>query len=133
MPFTFLTQPQSRSAVPGQNTTFTVQASSNDVVPLSAAYTYQWYTSGATINAAAGATSSSYTFDPVLANNGLGFFATSSFLSGAGGNPSTFVSLITSNLAILTVAEDVPPFDTYDVGPETGRERHLRLRLLGYI
>ena len=47
MAFTFLTQlsTQSQSVVPGQDTTFTVVASSNDVTPLSAAYTYQWYTS----------------------------------------------------------------------------------------
>lgn len=131
MAFTFLTQPQSQSAVPGQDTTFTAVASSNDVTPLSAAYTYQWYTSGASVAAVAGATSSSYTIDPLLDNNGLGLFATSNFLSGA--PAETFVSQITSNLVILSVAEDVAPFDVYDVGSETGRERHLRLRNLGYI
>jgi hypothetical protein len=131
MAFTFLTQPQSQSAVPGQDTTFTSQASSNDVTPLSANYTYQWYTSGGTVAAVAGATSSSYTIDPLIVDNGKGFIVTSTFLSGA--PATTFVETITSNLAILTVAEDVKPFDTYDVGTETGRERHLRLRLLGYI
>jgi len=131
MAFTFLTQPQSQSAVPGQNTTFTSQASSNDVTPLSAAYTYQWYTSGGTIAAVAGATSASYTIDPLIGDNGKGFVVTSTFLSGA--PATTFVATITSNLAILTVAEDVAPFDTYDIGSETGRQRHLRLRLLGYI
>jgi hypothetical protein len=131
MAFTFLTQPQSQSAVPGQNTTFTVQASSNDVDSLSAAYTYQWYTSGATIAQIADATSASYTIDPLIGDNGKGFIATSIFLSGA--PATTVVTTITSNLAILTVAEDAPPFDVYDVGSETGRQRHLRLRLLGYI
>jgi hypothetical protein len=131
MAFTFLTQPQSQSAVPGQNTTFTSQASSNDVDSLSAAYTYQWYISGGTIAAVAGATSTSYTIDPLIADNGKGFIVTSTFLSGA--PAETFVEMITSNLAILTVTEDTAPFDTYDVGTETGRQRHLRLRLLGYI
>jgi hypothetical protein len=131
MAFIFLTQPQSQSAVPGQNTTFTSQASSNDVTPLSAAYTYQWYTSGGTVAAIAGASSASYTFDPLITDNGKKFFVTSTFLSGA--PATTVVATITSNVAVLTVAEDVKPFDTYDVGPETGRERHLRLRLLGYI
>lgn len=131
MAFTFLTQPQSQSAVPGQDTTFTVQASSNDVVSLSAAYTYQWYTSGATIAQIANATSASYTIDPLIGDSGKGFIATSTFLSGA--PATTVVTTITSNLAILTVAEDAPPFDVYDVGSETGRQRHLRLRLLGYI
>lgn len=131
MAFTFITQPQSQSAVPGQNTTFTAQASSNDVTPLSAAYTYQWYTSGGSIAAISGATSSSYVFDPVVGNNGLKFFVVSNFLSGS--PAETFVEQITSNLAVLTVAEDVPPFDVYDLGSETGRQRHLRLRHLGYI
>jgi hypothetical protein len=132
MAFTFLTQPQSQTAVPGQNTTFTVQASSNDVTPLSAAYTYQWYlSSGATRTAIAGETNSSYTIDPFITDNGKIFFATSTFLSGAPAN--TFVTTITSNNASLTVAEDVPPYDVQDVWPETGRERHTRLRLLGYI
>lgn len=131
MAFTFITQPQSQSAVPGQNTTFTAQASSNDVIPLSAAYTYQWYTSGASLNAIAGATSASFTVDPLITDNGNRYAVTSTLLTGA--PATTFVQTITSNGAILTVAEDVSPFDVYDVGAETGRQRHLRLRLLGYI
>lgn len=131
MAFTFLTNPQSQSAVPGQNVTFSAQASSNDVTPLSAAYTYQWYVSGAAINAIAGATSASYEIDPLITDNNKRFFVTAVFLSGS--PATTFVAQITSSSALLTVAEDVKPFDTYDVGPETGRQRHLRLRLLGYI
>lgn len=131
MPFTFITQPQSQSAVPGQNTTFTAQASSNDVTQLSANYTYQWYTSGASLNIISGATSSSFTVDPLITDNGNRYAVTSTFLSGA--PATTFVRTITSNGVILTVAEDVPPFDVYDIGSETGRQRHLRLRLLGYV
>jgi hypothetical protein len=131
MPFTFLTNPSSQSAVPGQNLTFTVQASSNDVTPLSANYTYQWYTSGASVVSIADATAATLDFDPLMENNGLAIFATSDFLSGA--PATTFVQRITSTRAIVTVAEDIPPFDVFDSGPETGRERHRRLRLLGYI
>ena len=133
MAFTFLSQlsTQSLTAVPGQDSTFTVQSSSNDVPALSAAYTYQWYTSASSGTVTAKVADSSYTFDPLITDNGLAFFATSTFLSGA--PATTFVRMITSSSAILTVQEDVPPFDVYDKGSETGRQRHLRLRLLGYI
>ena len=132
MAFTISTQPQSQSAVIGQNTTFTVQGSTS-LNPLSAGFTYAWFTSsGATITnvspAAAGNTS--FVFDPQISDNGLGIFATVNCLSGA---PLTFQRTLTSTVAILTVAEDVAPFNTYDVWPESGRERHRRLRLLGYI
>lgn len=133
MAFTFLTQlsSQSLTAVPGQNTTFTAQASSNDVTPLSAAYTYQWYASGAAITAITGATTTSYEIDPLIEDNNKRFFVTAVFLSGS--PATTFVQRITSTSALLTVAEDVAPFNVYDVGSETGRQRHLRLRLLGYV
>jgi len=131
MAFTFITQPQSRTAVPGQNTTFTSQASSNDVTQLSAAYTYQWYTSGASLNIILGATSASLVVDPLITDNGKRYAVTSTFLSGA--PATTFVQTITSNGVILTVTEDIPPYNTQDIWPETGRERHTRLRLLGYI
>ena len=134
MPFTFLTHPQSQSAVPGQDTTFAAQASSNDVPALSARYTYQWGTIVSNVSSVVpGATSSTYVFDPLMGDNGRGFYTMSTFLSGPGGNPSTVVRTITSNPAFLTVAEDVKPFDVYDVGTETGRQRHRRLRHLGYV
>ena len=131
MAFTFLTQPQSQSVVPGQDTTFTVLASSDEVPALSADYTYQWYTSASNGTVTSRVDDNSYTFGPLITDNGLAFFATSTFLSGA--PATTFVEMITSDSAILTVTEDTPPFDVYDVGSETGRQRHLRLRLLGYI
>ncbi len=131
MAFEFLTQPQSQSVFPGQDTTFTVEASSNDVPALSARYTYQWYTSASNGTVTSKVADNSYTFDPLITDNGLAFFATSTFLSGA--PPTTLVRMITSDSAILTVTEDVPPFDVYNLGSETGRERHRRLRLLGYI
>jgi hypothetical protein len=138
MAFVFLTQlsSQSLTAVPGQDITFTLQASSNDVSPLSANYTYQWYTSAAgessTLVSSLTSTSTvSYFIDPLISTNGLRVFATSTFLSGA--PATTFVRQITSSQAVITVIEDVPPFNVYDLGTETGRERHRRLRLLGYI
>jgi hypothetical protein len=132
MAFTISTQPQSQSGFIGQNTTFTV-AGSTSLNPLSAGFTYAWYTSsGATITnvAAAAENNTSYTIDSQLSQSGLGVFATVNCLSGA---PLTFQTTLTSNLAILTVTEDSAPFDTYDVWPESGKERHRRLRLLGYI
>jgi hypothetical protein len=48
-------------------------------------------------------------------------------------NGSTVVDIIDSFAATLTVQEDAPPFDKFDQGKETGRERFRRLRLLGYI
>jgi hypothetical protein len=132
MPFQIITQPASLTAVPGQDSTFTFVTSSNDVSPLSANYTYQWYlSSGVTRTPISSQTNSTYTVDPLIEDSGKVFFATSTFLSGA--PATTFVSTLTSNNARLTVNEDVKPFDTYDVGSETGRQRHLRLRLLGYI
>ena len=134
MAFIFLTNPQSQSAVPGQDTTFTALASSNDVPALSARYTYQWGTIVSNVSSVIpGATSSTYVFDPLIGDNGRRFYTMSTFLSGPGGNPSTVVRTITSSPALLTVAEDAPPFDVYDAGTETGRQRHLRLRHLGYV
>jgi hypothetical protein len=77
MAFTISTQPQSQSALVGQNTTFAV-AGSTSLNPLSAGFTYAWYTSsGATVtNVAAAAESNiSYTIDPQLNQSGLGVFA----------------------------------------------------------
>jgi hypothetical protein len=132
MAFTISTQPQTQSAFVGQNTTFTVQGSTS-VNPLSAGFTYAWFTSsGATVTnvSVAAAGNTSYTIDPQLNQNGLGIFAIVNCLSGA---PLTFQRALTSNVAILTVTEDSAPFNIYDVYPESGKERHRRLRLLGYI
>lgn len=132
MAFTISVQPQTQSAFIGQNTTFTVQGSTS-LNPLSAGFTYAWFTSsGTTVTNVipAGASNTSYEIDPQLSQSGLGVFATVNCLSGA---PLTFQTTLTSNLAILTVTEDSAPFDTYDVWPESGKERHRRLHLLGYI
>lgn len=139
MAFTFLTQlsKQSLTAVPGQDVTFTLQASSNDVSPLSANYTYQWFTSAANVatptlvSSLTSTQAVSYTFDPLIGDNGLRFLVVSRFLSGA--PATTFVSQITSSRAILTVQQEGYPFNLYALGSETGSERHARLRHLGYI
>lgn len=124
--FTISTQPVSLTAVPGQDSTFTVVASSNE--PDVTSYLYQWQLSGASITNISGATAASYTIDPLMTDDGKVFQVSVSALSS-----DVFQSALSSNTAMLTVREDVAPFDTYDVGSETGRQRHLRLRLLGYI
>jgi len=111
-------QPVSVTAVPGQNTTFSVTASA-DFSPVQ--FAYKWTNN---------ATTQSITIDPLISDNGNTYSVSVSALSGA---PLSAVAIVNSNTATLTVNEDVPPFDTYDVGSETGRQRHLRLRLLGYI
>jgi hypothetical protein len=128
--FIISTQPQSVTAVPGQDSTFSVLGST-DYTPLSSIdFNYQWYVDDVIIT---GATSSSYIIDPLIGDSGKEFFATVTVLSGETIPLDTLVVELTSNTATLTVNEDVPPFDVFDLGSETGRERHRRLRLLGYI
>ena len=116
------TQPQSVTVVPGQNTTFTVVGSA-DFAP--ATFNYQWRLGGTPIT---GATSNSYFIDPLVDNNGNMFSVSVSALSAG-----VSLASVNSNNATLTVQEDTPPYDVFDKGTETGRDRHRRLRLLGYI
>ena len=109
-------QPVSLTAVPGQNSTFSVTASA-DFSPVT--FAYKWSND---------ATTQSITIDPLIGDNGNTYSVSVSALSGA-----VAVATVASDSVTLTVNEDVKPFDTYDVGSETGRQRHLRLRLLGYI
>jgi hypothetical protein len=111
-------QPVSLTAVPGQDSTFSVTASA-DFTPVQ--FGYKW---------SSGQTTQSIVIDPLISNNGNTYSVSVSALSGS---PLTAVATVSSNVVTLTVNEDVKPFDTYDVGSETGRQRHLRLRLLGYI
>ena len=128
--FIVSTQPVSLTAVPGQDSTFSVLGST-DYVPLtSIAFNYQWYVDNSLVS---GSTSNSFFIDPLMSDNGKALFATVTVLSGATLPLNTLVTQLTSNTATLTVNEDVKPFDSYDVGPETGRQRHLRIRHLGYI
>jgi len=117
MPAVIITQqPASLTAVPGQDSTFSVTASA-DFSP--ATFNYRWSNN---------ATTQSITIDPLIGDNGNTYSVSVSALSGV-----TSVATVSSNVVTLTVREDVKPFDVYDRGPETGRQRHLRLRLLGYI
>jgi hypothetical protein len=109
-------QPVSLTAVPGQDVTFSVTATAN-FSPVT--FAYRWSNA---------ATTQSITIDPLMSDNGNTYSVSVSALS-AGVLQATTTSLT----ATLTVQEDVAPFDVYDLGPETGRERHRRLHLLGYI
>jgi hypothetical protein len=128
--FIISTQPQSVTAVPGQDSTFTVLGSTNYSPLTSIAFDYQWYVDDVLIS---NAESASYTIDPLIEDSGKEFFATVTVLSGDEEPLETYVTRLTSGTVTLTVEEDVAPFDVYDRGSETGRERHRRLRLLGYI
>lgn len=131
MSLAITTQPVSLTAVPGQDSTFSV-AVSTAVTPVSAArFTYQWYLNGSQVS---GATSASYRLDPLIGDNGKTIFARVALLTATSLTATgTFVTMVTSNSVTITVREDVVPFNTYDLGSETGRQRHLRLRLLSYI
>ena len=116
-------QPASLTAVPGQNSTFSVTASANFA---GATYNYLWSN---------GATTQSITIDPLIGDNGNTYSVAVSALSAVPPalSSTVVVATVNSSSATLTVQEDARPFDVYDKGTETGRQRHLRLRLLGYI
>lgn len=117
-------QPTAASVVPGQNVTFSVTPSA-DFSPVS--YAYQWKAN--TVNIA-GATTVSYGIDPVIGDNTKSFTVSVSALSGS---PLQAVATVLSDAAILTVNAEASPFDKFAVYPETGKERFLRLRNLGYV
>jgi hypothetical protein len=117
------TQPQSVTVAPGQNTTFTVVGSADFSSPI---YNYQWERGGTPIS---GATSNSYTIDPVLGDSGSLFSVSVSALSGA----VPLASANSSN-ATLTVQAGTSIYDRFYVGgKESGQERHRRLRHLGNL
>jgi hypothetical protein len=111
----------------GQDTTLSVVASADWST---ATYNYQWRKDGIAIS---GATGSSYKFDALTGAIGAYTVAVSALSSTSSGLFSQ--ATVTSNrVELSSVAEDpVKPFDTFDLGAESGRERHLRMRLLGYI
>jgi hypothetical protein len=111
----------------GQDTTFSVVASADFST---ATYAYQWKKGGTAIS---GATDNSYKFDALTANLGT-YMVSVSALSANGTGTWTQATVNSGNIVFASVAEDaVKPFDTYDLGVESGRERHRRMRLLGYI
>lgn len=121
------TQPVSVSAVPGQDTTFSVVPSAN----FSATYSYQWKVGGLPIS---GATSSSYFIDPLIGDNNKSFTVAVSALSAAPQlSAIVAVATVTSNAAVLTVTEPSYPFNLFERGNETGVQRFRRLRHLGYV
>ena len=130
MSFIISPQPASVTVVPGQDTTFTVQGSTSFSPLSSIRYTYQWFVNG---SLQSGQTNNTYTIDPLMTDSGKTFRATVTVLSGTSLPLNTVVTVLSSNTVTLTVNEDVPPFDVYDRGTETGRQRHLRLRHLGYV
>jgi hypothetical protein len=110
------------TAVPGQNTTFSVVASAN-FSPVT--YLYQWNVDS---NPILGATSSSYFIDPLLTDDSKTFSVEVSGLSAG-----VFQQAITSSDAILTVIPEEGRFAKFARGNESGQERYTRLRNLGYI
>ena len=130
MAFIISSQPQALTAVPGQDVTFSVTASTAFTPLTSITYNYQWYVNNGVVS---GATNSSFVLDPVIEDNGDSIFAIVTVLSGTTPPLSAQVTTLSSDRVTLTVQEDSFPFNVYDVAPETGRQRHLRLRLLGYI
>jgi hypothetical protein len=135
MPNTLIltSQPASAlSAVPNQSTTFTVAASANYNV---VSYSYQWKRGASVI---AGATDPSYGFEPALADTGLTYTCVVSGLSATSTGNVAQAYVISSGV-VLTVAADTSIFNrwtpkTNDPNPlkESGKERFLRMRNLGY-
>ena len=123
------------SVVPNQNTTLTVAASANFNV---VSYSYQWKKGASNIS---GATSSSYFFEPALADNGSTFTCVVSGLSATSAGNAAQAYVISTALT-LTVAADTSKYARHvTAGPvaavnrtnESGQERFLRLRNLGYF
>lgn len=119
------TQPASVAVVLGQNTTFSVTPSADFA---SATYAYQWKLN--TVNIA-GANSSTYFIDPLLADNGKSFTVAVSALSATASGTFSQAT-VTSNAAVLTVSADNTVFNKWALYPESGKERFLRMRNLGY-
>ena len=111
----------------GQDTTFSVIPSASWA---NATYSYAWQKNAAAIS---GATSSSYTFDALTGTLGT-YSVVVSALSATSTGIAPRASVVSGNITLASVAEDTTkPFDVYDLGTESGRERHRRLRHLGYI
>jgi hypothetical protein len=111
------------STIPGRDITFAVTASS-DYLPSDVSYQYQWQVNSTNVT---GAVFNSYTIDPLMTDNGKKYLCTVVALSN-----SVIQDTVNSVEVTLEVREDVAPFDRFDFGKETGRERHRRMRHLGY-
>ena len=111
------------STIPGRDITFAVTVSS-DYLPSDVSYQYQWQVNSTNVT---GAVFNSYTIDPLMTDNGNNYLCTVVALSN-----SVIQDTVNSDEVTLEVREDVAPFDRFDFGKETGRERHRRMRHLGY-
>lgn len=120
---TIKTQPTSAvSAVPGQNITLTVEPSAN----FDATFFYQWKKGGSQTSIAE-ANQSSILFD-APASGSETYCVSVSALSGG-----LAVADTTSNTSTITIVDDTTPYAKFAVYPESGSERFLRLRNLGYV
>ncbi len=126
----FTLQPVASTIFVGTGTTFTIEASTTIDSPT---YSYQWSVSSASLTNITGATTSTLGIDPNFSDSGNVYYCSVSALS------TTNVGLCaagwqTSTGARITVIDNPePPYNTQDVYPESGLERHRRLYLLGYI
>jgi PPE-repeat protein len=126
----FTTQPVDSTIFVGTDTTLSVTVSSNILNPT---YTYQWSVSSTVLTTIPDATNSSLLIDPNFSDSGNIYTVSVSALSATSTGLSA-VAFASSTGAKITVIDDpVPPFNVLDVYPESGRARHRRLRLLGYI
>lgn len=136
------TQPASTLSVfPNQNTTLTVVASADFDVT---SYSYQWKKSatvGGLIGAAqniTGATSASYQFEPVSANNGYVYYCSVGATGVEDEEPAT--ANVNSTGVTLTVASEatgiyhkwVPKGNDPNQLKESGAERFRRMHNLGF-
>lgn len=122
-----ITTSPSLNVVPLQNVTLSVTPSANFATT---GYLYQWLLGGTAVS---GATSSSYKFDASSTTGNYTYSCTVSGLSGTG----NFVYAKTSGNMVVTVASDTSIFNRHlpkGANPlkETGYERYMRIRNLGY-
>jgi hypothetical protein len=126
----FTTQPVASTIFVGTNTTLSVNLSSNINNPT---YTYQWSVSSTSLTNIAGATTASLGIDPNFSDSGNVYTVSVSALSSTNIGLSAAATAVSTGARILVIDDPVPPFTVLDVWPESGKERHRRLRLLGYI
>jgi hypothetical protein len=126
----FTTQPVASTIFVGTNTTFSVEASADIANP---SYTYQWSVSTTSLSDIAGATSSTLGIDPNFSDSGNVYTVSVSALSATSTGLSATGAATSTGARITVIDNPVPPYNTQDVYPESGIERHRRLYLLGYI
>jgi hypothetical protein len=126
----FTTQPVASTIYVGTNTTFVVEASTTIGNPT---YTYQWSVSSTSLSNIAGATSPTLGIDPNFSDSGNVYTVSVSALSSTNVGLSSAGAATSTGARIIVIDNPTPPYNTQDVYPESGLERHRRLYLLGYI